>query len=124
MKARYNLKLTQKIKGRLLTCSLIVYSGLVFALALHSMILEKNNVPPPAYLEKLVRFEAVNTIKTSINFSDQEMLEKLPGIGPVIAQRIIDYRQENGPFTELEQLMNVNGIGAAKFDELKHFIEL
>jgi competence protein ComEA len=46
-------------------------------------------------------------------------LDTLPGIGPAIAQRIIDYREANGPFTTIEQIMDVSGIGPATFDKIK-----
>ena len=46
-------------------------------------------------------------------------LDALPGIGPVLAQRIVDYRQEQGPFTSVDQLDDVPGIGPALFAQLK-----
>ena len=47
----------------------------------------------------------------NINTADLTQLQTLPGIGPVLAQRILDYRQENGPFSALSELINVSGIG-------------
>ncbi len=57
-----------------------------------------------------------------INTATLEQLETLPGIGPTIAQRIVDYRQANGPFTSIEQIKDVSGIGDALFDRIKGLI--
>ena len=46
-----------------------------------------------------------------INTADVETLVGLPGIGPAIAQRVVDYRKEHGPFKTVEELLNVRGIG-------------
>jgi len=46
-------------------------------------------------------------------------LEKITGVGPVIAQRIIDYRQANGPFQIIEDIKKVNGIGDKTFEKMK-----
>ena len=58
-------------------------------------------------------------IKVNINTANQDELDTLPGIGPSIAQRIIEYREENGNFTKIEDLQNVKGIGDAKYEEIK-----
>lgn len=60
----------------------------------------------------------------NINTASLEELDRLPGIGPSIAQKIIDFRQENGPFTAIEEVQNVSGIGPAKYEEIKDLITL
>ena len=57
-----------------------------------------------------------------INAATTAELETLPGIGPSLAQAIIDYRTEHGPFASLEDLDNVPGLGAGKLDEIRDLI--
>lgn len=58
----------------------------------------------------------------NINTASLEELDSLPGIGPSIAQRIIDYRDENGPFATIDDILNVSGIGPSTFDQIKGLI--
>lgn len=60
--------------------------------------------------------------KVNINTANQSELDSLPGIGPSIAQKIIDYREENGNFKTIEELQNVKGIGDAKYEEIKDMV--
>jgi competence protein ComEA len=55
----------------------------------------------------------------NINRATAKQLDTLDGIGPVIAQRIIDYRKINGSFLAIDDLQKVSGIGAAKFAQIK-----
>ncbi|MCS6911025.1 MAG: ComEA family DNA-binding protein, partial [Anaerolineales bacterium] len=60
--------------------------------------------------------------KININTATLAELDTLPRIGPVIAQRIIDYRTANGPFRRIEDIQNVRGIGPATFEQIKDLI--
>ena len=58
----------------------------------------------------------------NINTATQELLETLPGIGPTTAKAIIDYREENGPFATIDDLLKVPGIGPSTMEELQGLI--
>ena len=60
----------------------------------------------------------------NINSATQADLETLPGIGSSTASRIIEYRNSNGKFKKIEDLMNINGIGEAKFNTIKDYISI
>lgn len=60
----------------------------------------------------------------NINSASAEQLESLPGIGPGTAARIVEYRQKNGPFRKVEDLMNVRGIGEKSFLRLKPLVSV
>jgi len=55
----------------------------------------------------------------NINTASAADLEGLPGIGPKTAARIVEYRQKNGPFKKIEEVMNVRGVGEKNFLKLK-----
>ena len=60
----------------------------------------------------------------NINTATQTELETLPGIGPSLALKIINYRNENGKFSSIDEIKNVSGIGESKFEELKKYVNI
>lgn len=58
----------------------------------------------------------------NVNSATNAELETLPGIGEVIAQAIVDHRTENGPFTSVEQLVDVSGIGDATLENIRELV--
>lgn len=55
----------------------------------------------------------------SLNSASPEQLEELPGIGPVLAERIVSHRTSNGPFTAIDQLADVSGIGDSVLEQIR-----
>lgn len=60
----------------------------------------------------------------NINTADRDELDILDGIGPAIADRIIEYRKNNGPFESADELTEVSGIGAATVKNIKEYIKI
>jgi competence protein ComEA len=60
--------------------------------------------------------------KIDINRAEPWLLEALPGVGAVTAQRIVDYRSQKGPFRAIEELLQVTGIGEATFQKIKDYV--
>jgi competence protein ComEA len=65
---------------------------------------------------------ATPSAPVNLNTATQAQLEALPGLGPKVAQRILEYRQKNGNFKKVEDLMNVKGIGEKSFLKLKPLV--
>jgi competence protein ComEA len=62
---------------------------------------------------------AAATVIVNINTASAAEFDALPGIGPKTAARIVEFRQKNGPFKKVEELMNVRGVGEKNFLKLK-----
>jgi competence protein ComEA len=65
---------------------------------------------------------ATPTAPVDLNTATAEQLDALPGIGPTTAQKIIDYRQQHGPYTSVDDLDAISGIGPAKIDSLRGLV--
>ena len=82
-------------------------------------------------LQKAVDSVSTNTVSASsntnlinINSASETELDSLPGIGPVYAKRIVEYRQTSGGFKSVEEIKEIKGIGDATFAKLKNLISI
>lgn len=62
--------------------------------------------------------------KVNINTAKLEELQNIPGVGPSIAQAILDYRNENGKFRNIEDIKNVSGVGESKYKKMEEYIKV
>lgn len=84
---------------------------------------EKSQLNLPDTTEQTEEKNESNEI-ININTATNERLQELPGVGPTYAERIINWREENGPFTSKDQLMEIKGIGDKRLARIKPLITL
>ena len=108
----------------------IVVLTLVFALSMSGVYLRANMGESDAYtirtgkqVKEAAPVESVQW-QVNINTATVEELTDLPGVGEVLAERIVAYREEHGRFRAAEELMEVKGIGESKFAVMKDWIIL
>ncbi|MFI6516330.1 helix-hairpin-helix domain-containing protein [Spirillospora sp. NPDC050679] len=80
--------------------------------------------PPPGQPPPGAAPSAAAGSPVDLNTATTEELDALPGVGPVLAQRIVEYRTQHGGFRSVEQLQEVTGIGARRFADLKAMVRV
>ncbi|MGH2535517.1 MAG: helix-hairpin-helix domain-containing protein [Thermomicrobiales bacterium] len=89
------------------------------------VVVPRMSDPPPATVEPRIPIPpAASGGLIDLNTASAEELDALPGIGPSLADRIVAYRAENGPFRSIDQLDDVQGISARMVDEIRPFVSV
>ncbi len=81
----------------------------------------KDDTSPETYTSVPI-FVPASAERININTVSTAKLESLPGIGPSLAKKIVEFRETHGPFLKIEDLLRVSGIGPSKLDEIKDLI--
>ncbi len=87
-----------------------------------STFMPKYRVYPQDFAETTLSESPYSNGKLNINLAGVEELMILPGIGEETALRIIEYREQHGPFQSIDGLLRVKGIGASKLDDIRQYI--
>lgn len=114
-------ELTRKLEGILFGYFLIAV-GLILGWRL---LFDPGFLPeiqPRVPIDYLTVEEFLKLSSTDLNTADRRQLMELPGIGEVLSQRIIDYREEKGGFSSVEELIEVKGIGEKTLEKLKKYV--
>ena len=68
--------------------------------------------------------EAARSGSVDLNSASEEQLQEVPGIGPSLAKKIVEFRKENGPFKTVEDLLKVRGIGEKSLERLRPHVSV
>lgn len=91
---------------------------IVFIMGAGVQLLLRRDIAPVRWAKQVRQF------KININTARADQLQMLPGIGAKLASRIVEFRQEYGSFKKLEDLQDVDGLTAKRFEHIKELIEL
>jgi competence protein ComEA len=89
--------------------TVLAVAAMVLALGVSSAVAAGAGKPAP-------------TGKVNLNAATAAQLATLPGIGPKVAARIVEYRQKSGGFKSVQELMNVQGVGEKSFQKLQSYV--
>lgn len=118
---------SRKVGGRFWAAALLVFALLIYAGTRWIPPRSPPQPPAPKPVEVagvVVPLKFVEVTPLDLNQATQEQLMALPGIGPVLAQRIVDWRNEHGPFASLDELLEVPGIGEELLAALRPLVKV
>lgn len=104
----------------ILAVQFLTAPGYEFTDPIYSTFTSKESVENVVVSEQSTE-EAEEVFPIKINTADYEHLQKIPGIGPVMAQKIINYRKQYGTIVEIDELLSIDGIGKKTVEILKEY---
>jgi len=117
-----NLTRQERIVVAFLIINALIGLGVVYFKKTHPQIDTK--ITSSEFDQKRSSRISKKTFPIDINTAPTEQFMLLPGIGPALAKRIIDYRELNGPFNKVDEIKHVKGIGPTKFSKIKDYLVL
>ena len=113
----------KRFRAEFLILSLFLLIVLIQGIFFLSGKKDPGNVPGSGFAESIGKGDAPAALNVvDLNTATDRELCMIPGIGPVMAERIITYREENGPFTSVEDILLVSGIGEKTYSNIVDFI--
>ena len=112
----------KRIRIESAVCAIYLILILVMVLAFRFGHGDPNVIPDSLFAQSEENGLPIRTDIVDLNSASARELEMLPGVGTVIAERIVAYRNENGPFSSVEDIMQVSGIGAETFSGFADFV--
>ena len=109
----------EKLRSVLGPCCLCLAIGLALGLFLPGLLSKSANLEPAQYAPAS---QSGVEVRLDLNCATAEQLQELPGIGPALAGRILEYREKNGPFRSPWELTAVSGLGEATVSDLLPYV--
>ena len=117
------MSITKKSKVLIIVLSSIIVIGILI-LVVNNLMHKPQNEKDPQKKMSMIEGQSKEFKKVNINTAGLETLVKLPGIGPVKAQAIIEYRENIGKFESINDITNVKGIGEATLAKIEPYLKI
>ena len=103
---------------------LAVFCVLLTVIMIGLIFVDQTSVMPLSNIDILPSSDLEPPYQVDINSASQIVLQEIPGVGPVISGEIIAYREQNGAFNSVDELLEVKGIGEKTLEKIKPYISI
>lgn len=102
--------------------TILIVTGLVFAVVILIFNVFQSGTNKTVYKSRESRYYTQTTAKININTATANELLKIDGVGETLAKRIVEYREKNGGFKDVDELKRVDGIGEKTLETIKNYV--